>query len=80
MDKTSDEYKIAANELGRTVALAIDKFKKLTGCERCSIETTNYEYDYEYNEDTGGRVKDGVKIGIKIYATDVDDFDDMDDE
>ena len=53
IDKTSDEWKIAANELGHTVSLAIDKFKKLTGCARCSIETTDYEYDYEYNAGTG---------------------------
>lgn len=85
IDKGSDDYKIAANELGRTVALAIDKFKKATGCARCSIETTDYEYDYEYNAGTGGRVKNGPKIGINIYATDIsdddDDFgDDYDDE
>ena len=85
IDRESDDYKIAANELGRTVALAIDKFKAAVGCYRCSIETTDYEYDYEYNSDTGGRVKDGSKIGINIYATDApdkrdDDFDDDDDE
>ena len=85
IEKTSDEYKIAANELGRTVALAIDKFKKTIGCTRCSIETTDYEYDYEYNASTGGRVKNGPKIGINIFATDIsdedDDFgDDYDDE
>ena len=45
IDKGSDDYKIAVNELGRTVALAIDKFKKLVGCDRCSIETTDYEYN-----------------------------------
>lgn len=27
IDKTSDEWKIAANELGHAVSLAIDKFK-----------------------------------------------------
>ena len=81
IDKTSDEWKIAANEPGHTVSLAIDKFKKAIGCARCSIETT----DYEYNASTGGRVKNGPKIGINIYATDLsdddDDFgDDYDDE
>ena len=75
IDKTSDEWKIAANELGHTVSLAIDKFKKTIGCTRCSIETTDYEYDYEYNAGTGGRVKNGPKIGIKIYATDISDED-----
>lgn len=34
IDKTSDEWKIAANELGHTVSLAIDKFKKVTGCAK----------------------------------------------
>lgn len=76
--KESDDYKIAANELGRTVALAIGKFEKLVGCARCSIETT----DYEYNASTGGRVKNGSKIGVNIYATDMldddDDFGDYD--
>ena len=85
IDKTSDEWKIAANEPGHTVSLAIDKSKKAIGCARCSIETTDYEYDYEYNAGTGGRVKNGPKIGINIYATDLsdddDDFgDDYDDE
>lgn len=80
IDKTSDERKIAANELGHTVPLAIDKFKKAIGCARCSIETTDYEYDYEYNASTGGRVKNGSKIGINIYATDtLDDADDFGD-
>lgn len=79
--KQSDDYKIAVNELGRTVALAIGKFKKLVGCARCSIETTDYEYDYEYNASTGGRVKNGSKIGINIYATDtLDDDDDFGDD
>ena len=46
---------------------------------------TDYEYDYEYNAGTGGRVKNGPKIGVNIYATDMldddDDFgDDYDDE
>lgn len=80
--KESDDYKIAANELGRTVALAIGKFEKLVGCARCSIETTDYEYDYEYNASMGGRVKNGSKIGVNIYATDMldddDDFGDYD--
>ena len=76
IDKTSDEWKIAANELGHTVSLAIDKFKKAIGCARCSIETTDYEYDYEYNASTGGRVKNGSKIGVNIYATDMLDDDD----
>lgn len=85
LDKSSDEYKIAANELGRDIALAICRFKEAVGCYRCSIETTDYEYDYEYNSGTGGRVKDGSKIGINIYATDApdksdDDFGDDDDE
>ena len=31
IDRESDDYKIAVNELGHTVALAIDKFKKLVG-------------------------------------------------
>ena len=38
IDRESDDYKIAVNELGHTVALAIDKFKKLVGCDRCSID------------------------------------------
>lgn len=80
IDKGSDEWKIAANELGRTVALAIDKFKKATGCARCSIETTDYEYDYEYNASIGGRVKNGPKIGINIFATDISDEDFGDDD
>ena len=84
IDKTSDEWKIAANEPGHTVSLAIDKFKKAIGCARCSIETTDYEFDYEYNAGTGGRVKNGRKIGINIYATDISDedvdSDDGDDE
>ncbi len=80
IDRESDDYKIAVNELGHTVALAIDKFKKLVGCDRCSIETTDYEYDYEYNAGTGGRVKNGPKIGINIYATDEPDDCEDDDE
>ena len=71
IDKGSDEWKIAANELGHTVSLAIDKFKKAIGGARCSIETT----DYEYNAGTGGRVKNGPKIGINIFATDISDED-----
>ena len=80
IDKKSDEWKIAANELGHTVSLAIDKFKKTIGCTRCSIETTDYEYDYEYNASTGGRVKNGPKIGINIFATDISDEDFGDDD
>ena len=40
IDRESDDYKIPVNELGHTVALAIDKFKKLVGCDRCNIEST----------------------------------------
>ena len=76
IDKTSDEWKIEANEPGHTVSLAIDKSKKAIGCARCSIETTDYEYDYEYNAGTGGRVKNGPKIGINIFSTDISDEDD----
>lgn len=80
IDIESDDYKIAKNELCHAVCMAIDKFKAAVGCYRCSIETSNYEYDYEYNSDTGGRVKDGSKIGINIYATDEPDDCDDDDE
>lgn len=76
IDKTSDEWKIAANELRHTVSLAIDKFKKAIGCARCSIETADYEYDYEYNASMGGRAKNGSKIGVNIFATDISDEDD----
>ena len=80
IDKESDDYKIAVNELGHTVSLAIDKSKKAIGCARSSIETTDYEYDDEYNAGTGGRVKNGPKIGVNIYATDISDEDFGDDD
>ena len=52
IDKGSDEWKIASNELGHTVSLAIDKFKKAIGCARCSIETTDYEdEDDDFGDD-----------------------------
>ena len=79
IDIKSDDYKIAEYELKRSVATAICKFKEAVGCYRCSIETSNYDYDGVYNEHTGKFMDEGPSIGLNIYAVDKPSFDEGED-
>lgn len=51
----TDDYKIEYHRLCRSVLSAVSAFKRATGVSRCCIETTDFEYDEELNEDGRGR-------------------------
>lgn len=79
MNETETDYQIALHTMCREVLRSISKFKKETGRERVSIETSDYHYDEELNEETGAFVKPGNKLGITVYIGE-DDYNETDDD
>lgn len=77
----TDDYKIEYHRLCRSVLSAVSAFKRATGVSRCCIETTDFEYDEELNEDGGVFVKPGNKLGINVYiGDDASDYSETDDD
>lgn len=81
MNETEPDYQIALHTMCREILRSISKFKKDTGRQRVSVETSDYHYDEELNEDTGAFVKAGNKLGITVYIGDSDtDYGEIDDD
>ena len=84
MNKTETDYQIALHTMCREILRSISKFKKDTGRQRVSVETSDYHYDEELNEGTGKFIKSGNKLGITVYIgeddSDYNETGDDDDE
>lgn len=76
----NEDYEIEFHKMCRKVLAAISAFKKATGVRRCSVETTDYCYDDELNEETGSFVRQGNKLGITVIVDNEDDDEEEDDD
>lgn len=81
MNETEPDYQIALHTMCREILRSISKFKKDTGRQRVSVETSDYHYDEELNEGTGKFIKPGNKLGITVYIGEDDsDYNETDDD